>query len=150
MNGKSKFVCTGINFHKKWILWGVLGWEIAANLPYRASGTITITVQRPYAHIWPYGHMGIWAYGHMGIWAYAKKIWPNGVSPKRESKIQLRDVNQRSLGHSNQKLWPKVDLGEFHHLWALKIVRHGSFMGWNFFVAFSDHITSAVCRTKPN
>ena len=22
---KSKFVCTGINFHKKWILWGVLG-----------------------------------------------------------------------------------------------------------------------------
>ena len=53
--------------------------------------------------------MGIWPYGHMAI---CKKIWPNGVSPKRESKMPLSDVNQRSLGHSNQKLWPKVDFGE--------------------------------------
>ena len=59
-----------------------------------------------YAHmpICPYGH--IWAYGHMGIWAYAKKIWPSGVSPKRASKMQLRDVEIRSVGPSVQKLWP--------------------------------------------
>ena len=61
-----------------------------------------------------YGHM---AYGHM------QKIWPNGVSSKRESKIQLRDVIQRSLGHSNQKLWPKVDFGEFHHVYPLEHFR---------------------------
>ena len=53
----------------------------------------------------------------------AKKIWPNGVSPKRESKMQLRDVIQRSLGHSNQKLWPKVDFGEFHHVYPLEHFR---------------------------
>ena len=53
----------------------------------------------------------------------AKKIWPNGVSPKRESKIQLRDAIQRSLGHSNQKLWPKVDFGEFHHVYPLEHFR---------------------------
>ena len=28
----------------------------------------------------------------------AKKIWPNGVSLKRATKMLLRDVNQRSLG----------------------------------------------------
>ena len=39
---KSKFVCTGINFHKKWILWGVLGSEIATNL----SSTSTRSVFR--------------------------------------------------------------------------------------------------------
>jgi len=71
--------------------------------------------------ICPYGQ--IWAYGHMGIWAYARKIWPSGVSPKRESKMQLRDVIQRSLGHSNQKLWPKVDFGEFHHVYPLEHFR---------------------------
>ena len=52
----------------------------------------------PYAHIW-----GIWAYGHMGI---CEKIWSSGVSPKRPSKMQLRNVNLRSVGHSVQKLWP--------------------------------------------
>ena len=45
-------------------------------------------------------------YAHMGIWAYAKKIWPSGVSPKRSSKMQLRDVDLRSVGPSVQKLWP--------------------------------------------
>ena len=59
----------------------------------------------------------------MGIWAYAKKIWSNGVSPKRESKMQLREVNQRSQGHSNQKLGPKVDFGEFHHVYPLEHFR---------------------------
>ena len=39
---KSKFVWTGINFHKKWILWGVLGSEIATNL----SSTSTRSVFR--------------------------------------------------------------------------------------------------------
>ena len=39
---KSKFVCTGINFHKKWILWGVLGSEITTNL----SSTSTRSVFR--------------------------------------------------------------------------------------------------------
>jgi len=51
-----------------------------------------------------FGHMGIWAYGHI-----RKKIWPNGVSPKRASKMQLRDVDLRSVGLSNQKLWLKID-----------------------------------------
>ena len=41
-------------------------------------------------HIW-----GIWAYGHMGI---CEKIWSSGVSPKRPSKMQLRNVNLRSVG----------------------------------------------------
>jgi hypothetical protein len=43
-------------------------------------------------------------YGHMGIWAYGKKIWPNGVTPKRASKMKLTDVDLRSLGHTNQKV----------------------------------------------
>ena len=43
----------------------------------------------------------------MGIWTYAKKIWPNGVSLKRASKMQLRDVDLRSIGYSIEKLWPK-------------------------------------------
>ena len=47
-NVKSKSVCTGVDFHKKWFLWSVLGWEIATNLSYRASGTITITLWHPY------------------------------------------------------------------------------------------------------
>ena len=46
---------------------------------------------------------GIWAYGHMGI---CEKIWSSGVSPKRPSKMQLRNVNLRSVGPSVQKLWP--------------------------------------------
>ena len=55
----------------------------------------------PYAH---YGHIwGIWAYGHMGI---CEKIWSSGVSPKRASKMQLRNVDLRSIGPSVQKLWP--------------------------------------------
>ena len=57
----------------------------------------------PYAH---YGHIwGIWAYGHMGI---SEKIWSSGVSPKRASKMQLRDFDLSSVGHSSQKLWPKT------------------------------------------
>ena len=40
----------------------------------------------------------------MGIWTYAKKIWPNGVSLKRASKMQLRDIDLRSI----EKLWPKT------------------------------------------
>ena len=104
--------------------------------------------------ICPYGQ--IWAYAHMGIWAYAKKIWPNGVSPKRESKMQLRDVNQRSLGHSNQKLWPKVDLGEFHHVYPLEHLKSFAtdrlwvYNAENFFVAFSRYIYSAVSTIKQN
>jgi len=42
-------------------------------------------------------------YGHMGI---CEKIWSSGVSPKRASKMQLRNVNLRSVGPSVQKLWP--------------------------------------------
>ena len=80
-----------------------------------------------YAHN---GHMGIWAYvnkygvccvlvtsrvtpngtkyahnGHMGI---CEKIWSSGVSPKRASKMRLRDVDLRSVGPSVQKLGPKT------------------------------------------
>ena len=47
-NDKSKSVCTGVNFQKKWFLWCVLGWEIAANLPYRTSETPTITLRHPH------------------------------------------------------------------------------------------------------
>ena len=42
----------------------------------------------------------------MGIWAYVKKIWSSGVSPKKASKMQLRNVDLRSVGPSVQKLWP--------------------------------------------
>ena len=38
--------------------------------------------------------------------AICRKIWPSGVSPKRASKMQLRDVDLRSVGPSVQKLWP--------------------------------------------
>ena len=41
-----------------------------------------------------------------GIWAYVKKIWSSGVSPKKASKMQLRNVDLRSVGPSVQKLWP--------------------------------------------
>ena len=44
-----------------------------------------------------------WAYGHMGI---CEKIWSSGVSPKKASKMELRDVDLRSVGPSVQKLWP--------------------------------------------
>ena len=39
----------------------------------------------------------------MGI---CEKIWSSGVSPKRASKMQLRNVDLRSIGPSVQKLWP--------------------------------------------
>ena len=67
---------------------------------------LTSALQWLFGQIWACGHMDIWAYGHMGIWAYAKKIWSNGVSPKKASKMELRDVDLRSVGPSVQKLWP--------------------------------------------
>ena len=39
----------------------------------------------------------------MGI---CEKIWSSGVSPKKASKMELRDVDLRSVGPSVQKLWP--------------------------------------------
>merc|ERR1712130_487281 len=33
-------------------------------------------------------------------------IWSSGVSPKRASKMQLRNVDLRSVGPSVKKLWP--------------------------------------------
>ena len=50
----------------------------------------------------PLGHI-FFAYGHMGI---SEKIGSSGVSPKKASKMELRDVDLRSVGHSVQKLWP--------------------------------------------
>ena len=35
---KSKSVSTGVNFHKKWFLWSVLGWKIAAIYPIEPQG----------------------------------------------------------------------------------------------------------------
>ena len=70
--------------------------------------------------------------------------------------MQLRDVNQRSLGHSNQKLWPKVDLGEFHHVYPHEHFKSCStdrlwvYNAEIFFLASFDHIKSAVRRTKLN
>ena len=51
---------------------------------------------------------------NMGI---CKKIWPNGLSLRRVSKMQLRDVDLRSIGHSIEKLWPKTFFWECvqHH-----------------------------------
>ena len=48
-------------------------------------------------------------YGHMDI---CEKIWSSGVSPKKASKMQLRNVDLRSVGHSSQKLWPKTFFSE--------------------------------------
>ena len=56
---------------------------------------------------------------NMGIWAYAKKIRPNGVSPKRASKMKLRDVDLRSEGHSIQKLWPKKNFTKKNALYFI-------------------------------
>ena len=43
-----------------------------------------------------------------------KEIWPNGVYPKRESKMQLRDVIQRSLEDTPIKSYgQKLILGNF-------------------------------------
>ena len=39
----------------------------------------------------------------MGI---CEKIWSSGVSRKKASKMELRDVDLRSVGPSVQKLWP--------------------------------------------
>ena len=41
----------------------------------------------------------------MGIF---EKIWSSGVSPKKASKMQLRNVDLRSVGPSVQKLWPTI------------------------------------------
>ena len=61
-----------------------------------------------FVHI--FSHMSIcplWAYlAKMGIWAYVKKIRSSGVSPKKASKMELRDVDLWSIGPSVQKLWP--------------------------------------------
>ena len=35
-----------------------------------------------------------------------EKIWSRGESPKKASKMELRDVDLRSVGPSVQKLWP--------------------------------------------
>ena len=60
-------------------------------------------------YFFAYAHMPIWAYlskyAHMGI---CEKIWPGGVSPKRAFKMQLREVDLRSVGPSVQKLWQKL------------------------------------------
>ena len=70
--------------------------------------------------------------------------------------MQLRDVNQRSLGHSNQKLWPKVDFGEFHHVYPLEHLKSFAtdrlwvYKAEIFFVAFSRYIYSAVSTIKQN
>ena len=46
--------------------------------------------------------MIIWPY--MGIWAYAKKIWSNGVYPKRASKMWLRQFKSYSQKLFSQKM----------------------------------------------
>jgi hypothetical protein len=73
----------------------------------------------PYAHmpICPHAHMPICPYAHMGIWAYVKKIWSSGVSPKKASKMQLRNVDLRSVGLSVQKLFPTTFFGKENALY---------------------------------
>ena len=41
---------------------------------------------------------------YIGPYNVCTKIWPSGVSPKRTSKLQLRGVVLRSVGHYIQKL----------------------------------------------
>ena len=43
-----------------------------------------------------------------------------GVSLKRAQKMPLRNVDFRSVGHSNQKLSPKIDFCDFHHVYPLE------------------------------
>ena len=52
------------------------------------------------------GNSGLAKYAHNGHMGICEKIWSSGVSPKRASKMQLRDVDLRSVGPSVQKLWP--------------------------------------------
>ena len=68
----------------------------------------------PIAQLPLFGHMGIWAYWHM-----RKKTCANGVSLKRVSKMMLRDVRFRSAGHSNKKLWPKINFRTFFGLFPI-------------------------------
>ena len=60
-------------------------------------------------------NMPTWAYGHMR----KKDKW--GI-PEKSIKKQLRDVDVRSLGHSNKKLWPKI---EFWIFWIKVFQWHG-------------------------
>ena len=49
-----------------------------------------------------------------------RPTWACGVSLKRAQKMQLRNVDLRSVGHSNQKLSPKIDFWDFHRVYPLE------------------------------
>ena len=59
--------------------------------------------------IWPY--LAIWIFGKM------RRTWPSEVSLKGSRKMQLSNVDLRSVGHSYQKLSQKIDSQEFHHVY---------------------------------
>ena len=65
-------------------------------------------LQLPSSQIAKYGQISdIWL---KVCWSWT---WPSGVSLKRASKMQLRNVDLRYVGHSIQKLWTKMDFGTF-------------------------------------
>ena len=84
---------------------------------------------------------------YLAIWIFGKvrRTWPSGVSLKRAQKMQLRQVDLRSVGHSNQKLSQKIDFREFHHVNPLehfKLFATDRLWVYNaeiFFVASFDH-----------
>ena len=52
---------------------------------------------------------------HIWVHIWARQIWLSGVSLKRSCKMQFRRVGLRSIGPSNQKLWPNQIFGRFPH-----------------------------------
>ena len=55
---------------------------------------------------------------YLAIWIFGKvrQTWPSGVSLKRAQKMQLSNVDLRSVGHSHQKSSPKINFWDFHHV----------------------------------
>ena len=49
-----------------------------------------------------------------------RPTWACGISLKRAQKMQLRNVDLRSVGHSHQKLSPKIDFWDFQHAYLLE------------------------------
>ena len=53
--------------------------------------------------------------GHLAHWSCG---W--GIPKKRTRKMQLRNIDLRSVRHSNKKLSPRIDFWDFHHVYPLE------------------------------
>ena len=49
-----------------------------------------------------------------------RPTWACEVSLKRVQNMQLRNVDLRSVGHTNQKLSPKIDFWDFHYVYTIE------------------------------